>query len=304
MNMLLQMAGRNLKIFLKDKANIFFSLLTSIIVLGLYVLFLGKMQTDGINESLAAMGIAGAEKEVRAFCDSWMISGVLASACITVPLCACGIMVQDKKRGIVNDLSASPVPDWLAPASYFVSVAAAGLILCSVVFALGLGWLAVTGSWCLAAADVFASLGVMVLSVLCSTALLVFLVGFIGTEGAFTGLNVILGTVIGFLIGAYMPLALMPEGIQYFSAFVPGSHTAGLFRNFIMGGALDRLGAVSSEAFAAGLREQFSFELNFFGQAVTPAAMAVVLAAVTVVFVAVLLARGIAAKKIRALRVG
>ena len=35
MNMLLCMTGRNLKIFLKDKANIFFSLLTTFIVRGL-----------------------------------------------------------------------------------------------------------------------------------------------------------------------------------------------------------------------------------------------------------------------------
>ena len=35
---------RNLKIFLKDKANVFFSLLAPLIVLALYVLFLGRLQ--------------------------------------------------------------------------------------------------------------------------------------------------------------------------------------------------------------------------------------------------------------------
>ena len=292
MNMLLCMTGRNLKIFLKDKANIFFSLLTTFIVLGLYILFLGKTQTDSINAALAEVGFSGAEKEVRAFCDSWMLSGALASATITVPLCACGVMVQDKKRGIVNDLAASPVPKWLAPASYCLSVAAAGLILCSVVFVLALGWLALSGSWCLTAADVFGALGSMVLSVLCSTALLVFAVGFIRTDGAFTGLNVILGTVVGFLIGAYMPLSMLPKGIQYFSACIPGSHTAGLMRNFIMGGALDKLESVSSAEFAAGLREQFSFELYFFGNAVTPAAMAVFIAVAALLFIGVLALQG------------
>ena len=48
MNMLLCMVSRNLKIFLKDKANIFFSLLCPLIVLALYVLFLGKIQVDNL----------------------------------------------------------------------------------------------------------------------------------------------------------------------------------------------------------------------------------------------------------------
>ncbi len=287
MRMLLAMTSRNLKIFLKDKANIFFSLLCPLIVLVLYILFLGQVQEDGINEALASLGVAsGADGAVRAFCDSWMIAGALSSACITVPLCACGVMVQDRRRGIVNDLKASPVPGWLAPASYFLSVAAAGLVLCAGVLVLAFGWLALSGSWCMSVADVFGVLGTTVLSVLSSTALLVFVVGFIRTEGAFTGVNVILGTVVGFLIGAYMPLSMFPAGVRYFSAFIPGSHSAGLFRNFIMGGALDELAALSSPEFAQSLAGQFSFELDFFGRSVSMGAMAAVVAGAAVLFAA------------------
>ena len=299
MNALLCMTARNLKIFLKDKANIFFSLLAPLIVLALYVLFLGRVQADGINESLAAAGVTGAEQSVQAFCDAWMLVGTLASSCITVPLCACGLIVQDKKRGIIGDLAASPVPSWLAPVSYFLSVAAAGLVLCTGVLLLAFGWLAVSGSWCLSVLDVFATIGVMILSVVSSTALLVFLVSFLKSEGAFMGLNVILGTVVGFLIGAYMPLSMFPAGIQYFTAFIPGSHSAGLFRNFIMGGALDELAALSSPAFAEALAEEFSFALNFFGHAVTPPVMAAVVAGAAVLFIGLLLAvRFFAARRV------
>ena len=298
MNMLLCMVSRNLKIFLKDKANIFFSLLCPLIVLALYVLFLGKVQVDNLNAALAETGVSGAESAVQAFCDSWMLAGALSSACITVPLCACGVMVQDKKRGIVNDIAASPVPAWLAPASYFLSVAAAGLVLCTGVMLLAFGCLAVSGSWCLSVSDAFAAVGVMVLSVVSSSALLVFIVGFLKSEGAFTGVNVILGTVVGFLIGAYMPLSMFPAGVQYFTAFIPGTHSAGLMRNFIMGGALDEIAALSSPEFAAGLAEEFSFDLNFFGRAVPPAVMAAVVAGAAALFAGLFfLVRFLSAKK-------
>ena len=46
---------RNLKVFLRDKANVFFSLLSPLIVLGLYVLFIGRMQSDGIAGCMCSL---------------------------------------------------------------------------------------------------------------------------------------------------------------------------------------------------------------------------------------------------------
>ena len=154
LHMIYSQTMRNLKIFLKDKANIFFALLSPLIVLGLYILFLGRIQTDGLLSALQEMGVSGGEKEIRSFADCWMLSGVMASACITVPLCACGVMVQDRNRGIRADLAASPVPGWMPPAAYFFSVVAAGLIIGFAVLVICLVWLAATGSWFLSVADV------------------------------------------------------------------------------------------------------------------------------------------------------
>ncbi len=286
LHMIYSQTMRNLKIFLKDKANIFFALLAPLIVLGLYILFLGRIQTDGLLSALQEMGVSGGEKEIRSFADCWMLSGVMASACITVPLCACGVMVQDRNRGIRADLAASPVPGWMPPAAYFFSVVAAGLIIGFAVLVICLVWLAATGSWFLSVTDVLVLLGTLVLSVLSSSTLLVFVVGFLRTEGAFTGLNVILGTVIGFLIGAYMPLSVFPTGVQYVTLFVPGSYSAGIFRNFFMNGALDNIAQNISPAFAEGLADQYALKLNFFGTDMPAWVMAIVLGATVLLFAA------------------
>ena len=286
MYMLWSQTVRNLKVFLKDKANIFFALLAPIIVFGLYILFLGKIQSDALLVSLEEMGVTGKNDLVRAFCDCWMLSGVLASACITVPLCACGVMVQDKKRGITADLLASPVPAWLPTAAYFLAVVIAGLILALAVLALCLVYLAASGTWYLSAGDVFGLLGTYVLSVLSSSTLLVFVVGFLRTEGAFTGLNVILGTVIGFLIGAYMPLSVLPKAVQYITLLIPGSYSAALMRNFFLGGVLDAVSAEISPDFSAALGEQFVLRPDFFGAELGMPATAGILAGFAVLFAA------------------
>ena len=44
-----QMTLRNIKIFLKDRAAVFFSLLAPLIVLMLYILFLGDIQVSSVK---------------------------------------------------------------------------------------------------------------------------------------------------------------------------------------------------------------------------------------------------------------
>lgn len=282
-NALIRLTERNVKVFIKDRANVFFSMLAPLIVLVLYVLFIGRMQSDGIIASLAEYGVS-ADDAVRAFSDSWMLSGVMATSCITVPLCACSTMVYDKNRGVSADFAASPIPAWLPSAAYFLSVVVAGLIICLIVLCVCFGWLAISGSWLLSVGDVFACIGVTVLSVLSSSTLLVFVIGFIRSEGAFTGLNVIIGTVTGFLIGAYIPISNFPAAVQYVTLFVPGSYSAALFRTFFMDGAVEEMAQAVSPQFAQGLADSFSVRLNFFGEPLATGWAAVILAGTVLLF--------------------
>ena len=283
---LFQLTRRALKIFLKDKANVFFSLLSPLIVLALYALILGRIQSDGLMETLASMGVAGGEAQVRAFCDSWMLAGAMSCACLTVPLCACGIMIGDRSRGIRADLAVSPAAAWVTPCSYFLSVVAAGLCIGAAVLAICLIWLAASGSWLLSAGDVFGCIGTLLLSVLSSATIFVFLIGFLRSQGAFTAINVILGTVIGFLIGAYMPIAYFPQAVQTFTYFLPGSYSAGLFRNFMMRGSLEQIASELSAPFAAALEREFSLTFDFFGAMVRTPAMFLVVAGSALLFAA------------------
>ena len=282
-NALIRLTERNVKVFIKDRANVFFSMLAPLIVLVLYVLFIGRMQSDGIIASLAEYGVS-ADDAVRAFSDSWMLSGVMATSCITVPLCACSTMVYDKNRGVSADFAASPIPAWLPSAAYFLSVVAAGLIICLIVLCVCFGGRAISGGRLLSVGDVFACIGVTVLSVLSSSTLLVFVIGFIRSEGAFTGLNVIIGTVTGFLIGAYIPISNFPAAVQYVTLFVPGSYSAALFRTFFMDGAVEEMAQAVSPQFAQGLADSFSVRLNFFGEPLATGWAAVILAGTVVLF--------------------
>ena len=61
---MINLAVRNLKIFFRDKSSVFFSFLSVIIIIGLYVLFLGDVITSDMD------GLPG----VRFLMDSWIAS--------------------------------------------------------------------------------------------------------------------------------------------------------------------------------------------------------------------------------------
>ncbi len=74
--------SRCFAMFWKDGFTVFLSLLAPLIVLLLYLLFLGGIQTDNLMAYFPEGVIS--EDSASAFVDSWMIAGVLGTACVTV----------------------------------------------------------------------------------------------------------------------------------------------------------------------------------------------------------------------------
>lgn len=279
---MLLMTRRGLKIFLKDRASVFFSLLAPLIILLLYVLFLGDVQISSMESAFAGSGLA--RGDIRAFVDGWMIAGVMSVACITVSYSANSVMVQDRARGVLNDSLASPVRRQAITASYFLYNYAVTVVICMLVLAVCIAYLCVSGGFFLTAAEVCAAVGITLLSALSATMITVFVAGFLKTESALSASGGILSAVIGFVIGAYMPISMFPLAVQRLILCVPGTYSAGLYRNCFMRGALDNL-ALPPEA-AAELETAYSMRLEFFGLSVPLGAMAVVLAGSAALFLA------------------
>ena len=277
---------RSLKIFLKDKASVFFSLLAPLIVLGLYLLFLGDIQIDGIKAAFEGVPID--DKLLKSFVDSWMLAGVVSVACVTVSFSVQGITVQDREKGVLNDMLASPISRGIIDLSYLISNFVVTLCICLIVLAVAFVYVAITG-WTLSFVDVVLLISLTVMSVL-SASVISTLVGLAfrtsSQHSAFVG---IISAVIGFVMGAFMPLSAFPEGVQYVTLFVPATYSAALYRNLFMRGALEKIDAALPGA-GDGLKGSFSMELDFFGKTIGTDMQAVIFAA----FIALTLAAWIA----------
>jgi len=215
---------RNLKVFFRDRTSVFFSLLAVFIIIGLYVLFLG----DTVTSSMSGM------KDPRFLVDSWIMAGLLGVTSITTTMGAFGTMVEDKTKKIAKDFAASPISRSKLAASYILSAFLVGVIMCIVTFILAEIYIVAYGGQFLSLTAVLKVLGFILLSVLANSALVFFIVSFFKSTSAFATASTVIGTLIGFLTGVYIPVGSLPESIQYVVKLFPVSHAGALFRQVMM----------------------------------------------------------------------
>lgn len=268
--------GRNLRLFYRDPLGVFFSLTGALVVFLLYALFLGQMQVDSLTQTPGVDADAA-----RDFVDSWMFAGVIAVAAVTTPLGALSTFVEDAATGRFRDFLVSPVRRAQLVLGYLGSAFVIGLLTTLVVLAVALGYLAVTGRTLPDAAQIARIVGWTALAVAAYTALWAFVVSFLRTTGAYSGLSTLVGTLTGFVAGAYIPVGAFPDAVRDAVSALPFAQSAMLVRREFAAGPLDRLTDGSPDAHAE-LQQVFGLELQV-GTATVP----VWLAAVVLVVVAV-----------------
>ncbi|MDN6631482.1 MAG: hypothetical protein L0K90_09530, partial [Staphylococcus equorum] len=99
---------RHIKLFLKDKASVFFSLLSVFIIITLYLLFL----SENITSSLPVFD------DRNAFAFLWMFSGVLAVTTATASLGALGKCMEDRVSKKSEDLLITKISNQTLASSY------------------------------------------------------------------------------------------------------------------------------------------------------------------------------------------
>lgn len=219
-------ALRNLKIFFRDRSAIFFSLLAVFIIIGMYALFLGDVWT----ESLADSGL----KATRNLMDSWIMAGLLSVTSVTTTMGAFGIMIEDRAKKITKDFIASPLSNKKLFAGYITSAIVIGLIMSLVTLLLVEIYLLANGGELMTFVTLLKVLGLIVVTTITNAAMVLFFVSFFQSNNAFSTASTIVGTIIGFLAGIYLPIGNLPEAVQFVVKLFPVSHAAALFRQVIM----------------------------------------------------------------------
>lgn len=166
--------------------------------------------------------------------NEWMVAGLLSITAVTTTLGVFGIMITDKESKKVYDFLTAPLSRATIQLSYVIHSFAIGLFFSLLAFVGCEIFLVSTGSEVLSGMEMLKVIGIIILSVALSSSINLFLVLFIHTQNAFSTLSTIVGTVIGFLCGVYVPMGALPSFVQNIIMYFPVSHTAVLLREVFM----------------------------------------------------------------------
>lgn len=244
---------RNMKLYFRDRAGVFFSLLGAIIAFVLYIVFLKKTMSGNW---------VGAPDGDRLL-DLWLISGTLAVASTTTTLTGISQMVMDKENHVWDDLRLTNLSPGNMVMAYLMSAASIGVIMQVFLLIIMIAYFTLADSIDLPWKSIPAVLALMVISSLMMAALNCLVIGFVRKQNTLSLISTIVGTLSGFLVGVYVPIGVLPDAAQFIIKLNPATYVASLYRHYLMRDALDDAFGSAPAAVAANFAETMGIGIKW-----------------------------------------
>ena len=268
---ILGLIKRNLLLFFKDWQSILFSLLTSIIVLVLYILFLKGTFVRAMQSAMEQYpGLASmvSEKDIDMFANLLLLTGILGSAMISVPFSCITTLVRDRANKVDYDILATPLKRGQIIFAYFVSAVLSSTLLTGIILAIGLVGISLQGDTHLNGIQLVKAFAVVALGSISASAIFMIVVLFFKTVSACEAFFGILSAASGFVIGAYIPISQFSNGVQTVCNLFPASQITIMLRNILLNGLLEHidtsLAGADQGMFVLSLKEYFTFQAKLF----------------------------------------
>lgn len=230
--------GRNLKLYFRDRGAVFFSLLSMLVVICLMVFFLGDMNIESITELLGQFpgrDMQADRKNAELTVLAWTCAGILSINAVTVTLAAYSVMIKDRTTGKLNSIYTAPVSRTVIAAGYVAAAWADSVLVCGITLFLTEVYCVVKGLAVLSFAVHMQLFGMILLNSFVYAAFMYVPAVLVKTEGAWSGMGTVVGTLVGFLGGIYIPVGTLSDTIGKMMKCTPVLYGASMFRKVMTG---------------------------------------------------------------------
>lgn len=258
---------RNLKIYFRDYMTIFYSLLSMFITIGLMVFFLGDLSAQGIVNALsqfpgrdAATDTANANMLILI----WTGGGIISINAVTVTLACFSGMIDDRKAGRLNAIYTAPISRGTITLSYIAYAWVASLIICAITLGVFEVIAVFKGMQAFSLAVHCKLLGVMCVNSWTFSALMYMLSLLVKTSGAWGAIGTVVGTLVGFFGGIYLPLGSLDSRIQAVIKCFPVIYSSSAFRSIMMQDIMEKTFDGLPSELAEEVTKQFGVSISAF----------------------------------------
>ena len=257
MNQLLTITSRNLKQYLRDQGAIFFSLLSMIIIIVLMFFFLGDTNADGILDMLGQFPgrDAAVDKEnAKLLMLAWTCAGMVSINAVTVTQASLSYMIKDRESGKLNSIYTAPVGRFIIAAGYVLAAWISSVIICTATLLISEVYCVSQGLEPFSVLSHLKLIGMIAANSFTYATLMYLVAALVKSNGAWGGLGTIVGTLVGFLGGIYLPIGQLADGIAIVMKSTPVIYGTALFRS--------EMTAAITETTFEGLPSEVSTEFN------------------------------------------
>lgn len=238
------MTKRNCLVYVRDRAAVFFSLLSTMIVLALMVIFLGEMNSENLVLLLEKYGgernALEDEKNAAYLVQLWTLGGILVVNSVTVTLTVLGTMVQDEARKRIMAFYVTPVKRIKLALGYIFAAWIVGAVMCLLTLAAGEGFFLLKGYGLLSAECHWKLFGMIALNVFTFSSLGYLMALAVHSESAWSGLLTVVGTLVGFAGGIYLPMSALSKPVQTVLKCLPVLHGASMLQGVCTEAAVEK----------------------------------------------------------------
>ena len=259
--------GRHIRVFLRDRAAVFFSLLFMLILLGVMSLFLGKVYMEDILEVLAAFGSsrdrALDEANIKNLMMHWILAGVLTVNSLSVTMSALGTMISDRAEKKLQAFYCAPIHRMQLAVSYIAAAVGISLFFNFLVFGIGTAVLACRSMEVPGGAVYIRLFGALFVQTLVFAILIYMLTLLVRSTSAWSGASTILGTLVGFLGAIYLPVGNLPEGVVRVLKSLPILQGVSILRRILCEEGMDTLFAGLPSQVSEGFAREMGITVSW-----------------------------------------
>ena len=249
----LTLTRRSITLFLRDRATVFFSFLSTLILIALYFLFIGKTYA---TEMEAAAGAFLSTNSIYAMVYVQMMVGVLVLNSLSLSIGAFSTIAHDFESRRVDSFLLTPIKPSQLLLAYFSGGIIVSFVLNVFTWILSIVIIGLAYGFWVSAGAALAVICVLVFASFVSCSLMMLFTALVKSSAAIGVFSGVSGTFFGFLCGIYMPYELLGGGIEKIGSVLPLTHITIWLKQIVLGNAFEKLAL--ADQFREAMLESFS----------------------------------------------
>jgi multidrug/hemolysin transport system permease protein len=282
------LAKRSIKLYIRDKQAVFFSFLSSLILVALYFLFIANIYAQSFDD--AAPGVFSSNAQYFIIYLQ-MMAGVLVLNSLSLSLGVFSTVAKDFENRRTDSLLLTKLKPSELQISYFAAAYIVSFLMNCLTWFVSLALIYALTGFIIEFGAILASLGVLAVCSVASCSLMLFVTALVKSSTAIGVINGIAGTFLGFLCGIYMPYGNLGKTAELVGSVLPFTHMAIWLKQTVLENAFKQV-SMPAEMADMVLRDFFSAEsIGFLSFDISLAAMVCfsIVFSVACLFAAVLL---------------